>query len=211
MLMIVLHSTLRLLPRRGGRVDRTRRTVRARLRMLCLVVAIAGATTENGRPAELQVWTQGEQATFVLPSLSGVPVSLDSQHGSLVLVHFFATWCEPCREELPALRRLVARSAGVGLTVLALSVAEPEERVRRFMEAFAVNFPVLLDGDRAVARSWQVHTLPTTFILDATLQPRLVVEGDFAWDSVAPEDLIGMFAPPQSKPAADNRRSGPNR
>ena len=56
-------------------------------------------------------------------------------------------------------------------------------RVRRFIETMPVNFPVLLDRERAVAKAWNVTTLPTTFVLDANLRPRLMVETDFAWDT----------------------------
>ena len=92
---------------------------------------------------------------------------LIAQHGRVVLVHFFATWCEPCREELPALRRLVERAVRQPVTVLAISVAEvPMRACARFIESTPVNFPVLLDQDRAVAKAWDVYTLPTTFVLD---------------------------------------------
>jgi peroxiredoxin len=97
-------------------------------------------------------------------------------------VHFFATWCEPCREELPALRRLVQRTDPNEFSALAISVAEPDSRVRTFIENLPVNFPVLLDRDRSVAKSWGVYALPTTFILDRELKPRLFVETDYDWD-----------------------------
>jgi thiol-disulfide isomerase/thioredoxin len=147
----------------------------------------AAATT-----AELQRWTEGPQPTFTLPDTRGADVALESGRGHTVLVHFFATWCEPCREELPALNRLSARANGK-LKVIAISVAEVDLRVRRFIETTPVNFPVLLDRERAVAKSWKVSSLPTTFILDADLRPRLVVESDFAWDTVDPAKLTGNF------------------
>ena len=71
--------------------------------------------------AELQRWTEGPQPLFILPSTSGADVALNSVGGQVVLVHFFATWCEPCREELPALNRLAARANGT-VKVLAISV-----------------------------------------------------------------------------------------
>ena len=159
-------------------------------------VAVASVTALAGKlPAsELQVWAGNYRPAFVLPDLNGVDVALHSQRGAMVLVHFFATWCEPCRDELPALRRLFARSADVGVTVLAVSVAEVDERVRRFFETMPVNFPVLLDRDRAVAKAWAVDTLPTTFVLDRTLTPRLVAEGEFAWDSITADEMMRRLA-----------------
>lgn len=109
-------------------------------------------------------------------------VSLSTFTDRVVLVHFFATWCEPCRAEMAALRRLAARFADKPVTILAISVAEVDARVRHFFEAEPVNFPILLDRDRAVSRAWQVSILPTTFVLDRSLKPRFIVEGDFDWD-----------------------------
>src|SRR5262245_27474835 len=71
---------------------------------------------------------------FVLPTTADTEVALDAFRGRTVLVHFFATWCEPCKDELPALRRLAARAASDALAVLFISVAESDLRVRRFVE-----------------------------------------------------------------------------
>jgi thiol-disulfide isomerase/thioredoxin len=143
--------------------------------------------------ADLQRWTQGPQPSFILPDTAGADVALAAERGHVVLVHFFATWCEPCREELPALNRLTARANGK-LEVLAISVAEVDLRVRRFLETMPLDFPVLLDRDRVTAKAWRVSTLPTTFVLDGNLNPKLVVKTNFAWDSVDPVNLAGMLA-----------------
>ena len=123
----------------------------------------AGATA-----AELQRWSGGGQPSFSLPTIAGAAAALEAARGHVVLVHFFATWCEPCREELPALNRLAARAGG-DVTVLAIAVADADRSVQRFFAATPVDFPILLDRDRAVAKAWNVATLPTTFVLDAKL------------------------------------------
>jgi peroxiredoxin len=129
---------------------------------------------------------------FSLQDLNGENVPLKTFKGRTVLVHFFATWCEPCREELPALNRFLERSAS-NASVVAISVAEVDPRVKRFFEAMPVNFPVLLDRDRAIAKSWKISTLPTTYVLDANMKPMLVVEADFAWDTVELESATGTL------------------
>ena len=136
----------------------------------------------------------GAKPAFTLADTSGTDIALGELKGRTVLVHFFATWCEPCREELPALRRLVERSRDHKLAVVAISVAEVPVRVRRFMEQMPVNFPVLLDQDRAVAKSWDVNALPSTFILDADLTARLAVEREYDWDRLDVATLLENFS-----------------
>jgi len=159
------------------------------LGVVCSTVSASHAVASG---AELQRWIAGPQSPFTLPSTNGADVAHNSMRGQVVLVHFFATCCEPCREELPALNRLAAR-ASCTAKVLAISVAEVEVSVRRFIEAMPGNYSVLLDRERAVARAWRVATLPTTFVLDADLRPRLVVETEFAWDSIDPGKFSDMF------------------
>lgn len=158
-----------------------------------LVLVLSLAFGKMAFAADLQRWSGDVPPSFTLPDTSGSPLSLDRARGGIVLVHFFATWCEPCREELPALNRLTARAGGA-VKVVAISVAEVDLRVRRFLETMPLNFPVLLDRDRAVTKAWNVTTLPTTVVLDANLRPKLVVEEDFAWDTVDPTKLAAELA-----------------
>ena len=176
-----------------------------------LAVGLLSAFASKSRASELLPWTDGPKPAFVLQNLGGADVNLESYRGRVLLVHFFATWCEPCREELPALSRLIERAGGTKIAVLAISVAEVDLRVRRFMETMPVKFPVLLDRDRAVTKAWDVSALPTTFVLDENLQPKLLSESDFAWDSVEPGKLIDMIAAHGGKKAnATEIKANPN-
>ena len=165
------------------------------------LVLAAMAAGLHARAAALRpfAWTHAPPPHFTLPDLAGGTVTLAARKGVPVLVHFFATWCEPCREELPALHRLAERARS-RLDVIAISVAEPDIRVRRFFQATPVGFSVLLDRDRSVAKAWRITTLPTTFVLDATLDPRLVAEGDHAWDTLAADDIARELT---RRPASD--------
>lgn len=143
----------------------------------------------SAEAADFHRWTAAEPPHFVLPDSLGANVALDADHAAVTIVHFFATWCEPCRDELPALNRLSARG-GTAIRVLAISVAEPDTRVRRFLETMPLNFPVLLDPARITASAWNVSTLPTSVVLDSHFKARFVVETDFAWDAIDPRKLI---------------------
>jgi thiol-disulfide isomerase/thioredoxin len=132
----------------------------------------------------------------VLDSLDGRVMTLVDHRGGPVLIHYFATWCIPCRQELPALAALASRYPAPQLTILTISVAEPDVRVRRFFEAMPVPFPVLLDRQRAVAKQWAIDVLPTSILLDARLQPRLFVEGELDWSSEAAAAAVTSLTAP---------------
>ncbi len=165
-----------------------------------LAVSAAGtcgvcASEQEAEAAELSAWHGGSKPFFRLDDLSMARVALASQRADVVIVHFFATWCEPCRDELPALNRLVARSDPKRLRVLTISVAEVDVRVRTFVEKMPLDFPVLLDRDRSVTKAWKVSALPTSFILDCSLTPRLFVERDYEWDRFDPKQFVTDFTP----------------
>ena len=140
----------------------------------------SASTSPNG----LEKWSGPELGLFTLKSLSSSDVALSDYRGKPVIVHFFATWCVPCREEMESLRRFVSRTINNELSVLAVSVGEPDDRVRRFFDTVPVNFPILLDRDMTVTRAWRVATLPTTYVLSPELKPKLILRGAQLWDQL---------------------------
>lgn len=121
------------------------------------------------------------QRTFNLDDLRGASRDLQDFKGNVVLLHFFATWCEPCIREITSLQKLTDIVRDKPLKIVAIDVAEVDLRVRAFFEKLPVNFPVLLDRDRAVTKAWQVSALPSTVVLAPDLTPRLFLEGDLDW------------------------------
>jgi thiol-disulfide isomerase/thioredoxin len=142
---------------------------------------LASSPSDKSTPRQLVAAASAATPAFELSDLSGSPLKLQDRAGRIVLVHFFATWCEPCRDELSSLSRLADGPLGKRVAVVGVNVVEVPARVRRFLDAAPVSFPVVLDADRAVTRAWSVGMLPTTFVLDRHLQARLFVEGDVDW------------------------------
>ncbi len=133
---------------------------------------------------------------LALNSLAHGPQDLAALQGKVVLVHFFATWCEPCREEMAGLSRLAGRLPESSFAVLAVDVGEVELRVRRFFDAHPVPFPVLLDEDRAALKAWKVVGLPSSFVLDPSHTLRLYAGGPVDWDAPEAVRLLESLADP---------------
>jgi thiol-disulfide isomerase/thioredoxin len=111
----------------------------------CVFVAgllAAAPHTHESRATELSPWLEGDRPQFTLDSLAGERVSLAAHGDRVVLVHFFATWCEPCRAEMAALQRLADRFAQRPFAILAVDVGEVDSRVRKFFESVPVTFPI---------------------------------------------------------------------
>ena len=130
---------------------------------------------------ELRPWTGGAAPPLALQDLDGKPHRLQDYRGKVVLINFWATWCEPCRDEMPSMNKLRASLAGQPFAVLAVNLAEPESRIRRFMEQVPMNFPVLLDRDTSVAKTWQARILPASFIVGPDGRVRYSVLGEIDW------------------------------
>jgi peroxiredoxin len=104
---------------------------------------------------------------FTLPDLAGTQVRLaDYQGKKAVLINFWATWCAPCREEMPALETLARELGPRGLTVVGVNFKESRRAVEAFRKALGLGFPMLLDGDGRVSVAYQVFALPVTVLVD---------------------------------------------
>jgi peroxiredoxin len=109
---------------------------------------------------------------FTLTSLEGEAVSLSDYRGQVVLINTWATWCPPCRAEMPAINTFYEAHQNKGFTVLAVNNQEDTQTINDFVEASGFGFPVLLDPEAEMMELYQVRGLPTTFIIgrDGTIQ-----------------------------------------
>lgn len=98
----------------------------------------------------------------------GYAVSLAQYGRKVVLMNLWATWCPPCREELPDLQRLYAQDARRGLVVIGVDEGEAPERVRAFAAALGLHFPIWIDSQQAYGRAYDALGFPTTVVIDAS-------------------------------------------
>jgi peroxiredoxin len=103
---------------------------------------------------------------FTLPKLGGGTASLGSLKGQVVFLNFWATWCPPCREEMPSMEKLYVRFKDRGFTILAVDLQEDEKTVAEFVKKYKLTFPVALDGSGRIGGTYGVRGIPTTYIVD---------------------------------------------
>ncbi len=150
---------------------------------LALAAAFSGTSAALGDTPQPQPWPRPKpQPALALRTLNDEPWKLSEQAGQAVLLNFWASWCEPCRAEMPALQRLSERYTPAGLQVLAVNYREPSDTVRRFISTTAMTLPVLLDTDGAAAKSLGIGIFPTTLVVDRRGRIRFTVTGECVWD-----------------------------
>jgi len=101
-----------------------------------------------------------------LPNVTGRPVRLEDFRGRVVLLNFWATWCVPCRDEMPALETLSRELGPKGLAVVGVNFKESKGEIQEFVREHGLGFPMLLDARGKVAEQYQVRALPVTFLVD---------------------------------------------
>jgi thiol-disulfide isomerase/thioredoxin len=114
--------------------------------------------------------------------LKGFQQNLAAYKGRVVLVNFWATWCPPCREEMPSLQRLAKGMAGKPFLILAVNSGDSSADVAAFFRAMPAGFPVLLDPDSGVTKRWKVFAMPTSFLIDKQGRVRYALPGGAEWD-----------------------------
>ena len=146
--------------------------------------AFAVAATAAFAQADIKPWKGQGAPKLAGKDLQGSPFDLEGRKGRVVVLNFWATWCEPCRDELPSLERLQKARAGKPFDVVTVNFGEQPERIRTFLEREFVELPVVLDRDKEAAGRWKVGGLPMTFIVDARGRVRYQVFGERKWDDV---------------------------
>jgi peroxiredoxin len=143
---------------------------------LAAVVVVAGyfmlrkddsRAAENPQPALPPMAVTGAAPAFTLVDLTGKNVSLSDFKGKVVVLDFWATWCPPCRREIPDFISLQKQYASQGVQIIGIALDEPE-KVQAFARDNGMNYPVLLGNDAITAKYGGIEGIPTTFIIDKT-------------------------------------------
>ena len=141
----------------------------------CLTVFAAFFATF---PVKAQTALVGTAAPdFALRSLGRENVRLSEHLGEVVLINFWATWCGPCRQEMPLLDALYAKYQRAGFVLLGINIDEDREHATEMAQTLKVSYPILFDERKDVARSYQLGTMPLTVIIDREGVVRFVSEG----------------------------------
>lgn len=120
---------------------------------------------------------------FALQDVDGNLHHISDHRGHVLIVNFWATWCPPCRAEMPSMQRAWEQLREEGIVMLAIDVGEDEDAIFEFTASYPVEFPLLLDTESAVSEAWKVKGLPTTFVVDQWGRKVYRAVGGREWDA----------------------------
>jgi peroxiredoxin len=140
-------------------------------RLAALVLAFCGCA------ATAAVAPQAPAPDFTLRSLEGRNLRLAEQRGQVVLVNFWATWCGPCKQEMPHLNRLYDKYRSAGFVLLGVNVDEDPKQAAGVASRLGVRFPVLFDADKLVSRLYDLQSMPATVLIDRDGRVRYLHRG----------------------------------
>jgi thiol-disulfide isomerase/thioredoxin len=132
-----------------------------------------------------------EIADFSTQTLGGEKVALGEQRGKIVILNFWATWCPPCRAEMPALEKLWKANKDKAFSIMGVSIGEKALTVKDFIAEAGYSYPVFVDPNNAISEKFGVRSIPTTYILDKKGRAIASKIGGAAFDS---EESIALFA-----------------
>lgn len=108
---------------------------------------------------------------FQLTTLDGKTISLSDFHGQTIILNFWASWCPPCKEEMPTIQQFYQKNKANNIMILSVNLTNHDsgkQKLRQFVQNYAITFPILLDEQGKVGNLYQILTIPTSFVIDPT-------------------------------------------
>ncbi len=155
-----------------------------------LALPRAGAQSEPAEPSAVPAAVDYPAPELELYDLLGNPDTLADYHGQVVLVNVWATWCPPCRAEMPTLEAYYQANAAKGFTVVAVDVGDPAAEVSHFVQALGLTFPVWLDPQLAALEAFKYPGLPSSYVIDRSGVVRL------AWTGAISREMLDRHVTP---------------
>jgi peroxiredoxin len=156
--------------------------IRHRLAILILAAAFAAPAAQATAPSAA--------GDFTLPARDGGTVRLSELRGQVVMINFWASWCGPCRQEMPLLQQLYGKYEPLGFTLLGVNVEPDSAQAQDWLEKVSVSFPILFDRDNKVSAQFGVEAMPSTVLIDREGNVRHVHRGYKPGDESTYADLV---------------------
>ncbi|RPI42151.1 MAG: TlpA family protein disulfide reductase [Betaproteobacteria bacterium] len=160
---------------------------------LALVLVTGCSHAGAAQPVKKLVAVDAASPPLELKDTKGRLHRLSDYRGKVVLVNFWATWCEPCRDEMPSMQALYRRAgpqAGGGLAILAVNHAENLSRIEQFLRHHPLDFPVLIDPFSSVWSAWKPGLLPSSYLIGRDGRVRYRALGEIDWAGKEAEAIL---------------------
>ena len=158
--------------------------------LLALLIDVAPLYAADTLPKGLRVYAPGPAPAFRLADVDGESFALDEARGRWVFVHFWASWCGPCRKEMPAVQRMAEQLQDEPLVIVMINTSEDEDTVFSFLGSYAPDMNSLMDSDGQVTEAWQPRGLPATYLVDPQGNIRYQALGGRPWGQ---EEYLGFL------------------
>ena len=159
--------------------------------IFCLLLVLLGQQAQAAKGQLKEYWGDMTSPEIELPDLQGRQHSLTDYRGNVVLVQFWATYCTPCRTEMPTMNQLLEKMRCKPFAIVTVNMAESPAQLRQFLQEVPVDFPVLMDSDGSTLVRWIVFTGPANFILDKRGKIIYTLYGAIEWDS---EEMVSRLS-----------------
>jgi thiol-disulfide isomerase/thioredoxin len=145
--------------------------------------SLTAETIETKPPFGIRHFDTGIASDFTLQDIDGETFTLSKNKGRWIFLHFWASWCGPCREEMPAIQRLSDSFQDDKFKIVMINTAEDEDTIFEFLGAINVDLNSLMDADGQVTEVWKPRGLPTTFLINPKGEVKYQAIGGREWDN----------------------------